>query len=34
MKIPSFLKSILFGVPIGITVVDSVGYVARVDDLL
>lgn len=33
MKIPNFLKSIFFGVPIGITVVDSVGYVARVDGI-
>lgn len=33
MKIPNFLKSIFFGVPIGITVVDSFGYVARVDGI-
>ncbi|XP_022909343.2 mitochondrial inner membrane protease subunit 2 [Onthophagus taurus] len=31
MKIPNFLKSIIVGIPIGITVLDSVGYVARVD---
>lgn len=33
MKIPTFFKSILFGIPIGITVIDSVGYVARVDGI-
>lgn len=33
MKFPNFLKSILFGVPIGITLVDTVGYVARVDGI-
>ncbi|KAF7266855.1 hypothetical protein GWI33_019879 [Rhynchophorus ferrugineus] len=33
MKIPTFFKSIFFGIPIGITVIDSVGYVARVDGI-
>lgn len=33
MKIPNFLKSILIGVPIGITFLDTVGYVARVDGI-
>ncbi|KAL1502310.1 hypothetical protein ABEB36_007475 [Hypothenemus hampei] len=33
MKIPSFFKSIFFGIPIGITFVDSVGYIARVDGI-
>ncbi|XP_050302210.1 mitochondrial inner membrane protease subunit 2 [Anthonomus grandis grandis] len=33
MKIPILIKSIFFGVPIGITLVDSVGYVARVDGI-
>lgn len=33
MKIPSFFKSILVGIPIGITFLDTVGYVARVDGI-
>lgn len=33
MKIPSFLKSVIVGLPIGITFLDSVGYVARVDGI-
>lgn len=33
MKILSFFKSVFFGIPIGITLVDSVGYVARVDGI-
>lgn len=31
MKIPNFFKSVLYGIPVGITVVDIVGYIARVD---
>lgn len=33
MKIPNFIKSFIVGVPIGITFLDSVGYVARVDGI-
>lgn len=33
MKIPNLIKSIFFGIPIGVTIVDSVGYVARVDGI-
>lgn len=33
MKIPSFIKSVIVGLPIGITFLDSVGYVARVDGI-
>lgn len=31
MRLSSVFKSILVGVPIGITIFDTVGYVARVD---
>lgn len=31
MKIPKILREIIIGIPIGITITDSVGYVARVD---
>lgn len=33
MKIPGFLKSVIIGLPIGITFLDSVGYIARVDGI-
>ncbi|KAJ8982297.1 hypothetical protein NQ317_001157 [Molorchus minor] len=33
MKTPNLLKSIFFGIPVGITIVDSFGYVARVDGI-
>ncbi|XP_074038820.1 mitochondrial inner membrane protease subunit 2 [Leptinotarsa decemlineata] len=33
MKIPNFVKTIFFGVPIGITIIDVFGYVARVDGI-
>lgn len=33
MKIPNLIRSVFFGIPIGITIVDSVGYVARVDGI-
>ncbi|CAG9841149.1 unnamed protein product [Diabrotica balteata] len=33
MKIPKFLKSVLYGVPVGITIIDIVGYIARVDGI-
>lgn len=33
MKIPSFIKSVILGLPIGITFLESVGYVARVDGI-
>uniref|UniRef100_A0A6P7F6D5 Mitochondrial inner membrane protease subunit n=1 Tax=Diabrotica virgifera virgifera TaxID=50390 RepID=A0A6P7F6D5_DIAVI len=33
MKIPNFLKSVLYGVPVGITIIDIVGYIARVDGI-
>ncbi|KAK9720125.1 Signal peptidase, peptidase S26 [Popillia japonica] len=33
MKIPNFVKSIIVGVPIGITILDTIGYVARVDGI-
>lgn len=33
MQIPRFIKCIVIGVPIGITFLDSVGYVARVDGI-
>lgn len=31
MKIPFFVKSLLVGVPVGVTFLDCVGYIARVD---
>lgn len=33
MKIAKFIRNICLGVPIGITVVDTIGYVARVDGI-
>lgn len=33
MKIPNFFKNIFFGIPIGITLIDCFGYVARVDGI-
>lgn len=33
MKLPALLKSFLLGVPIGITFLDTVGYVARVEGI-
>lgn len=33
MKIPNFVKSVLIGIPIGITCLDTVGYIARVDGI-
>lgn len=33
MRIPGFIKSIIVGLPIGITFLDTVGYVARVDGI-
>lgn len=33
MRIPSFVKHVLLGIPIGITFFDVVGYVARVDGI-
>lgn len=33
MKILHLVKSVIVGVPIGITILDSVGYVARVDGI-
>lgn len=33
MKIPNFFKHIFFGIPIGVTLVDVCGYVARVDGI-
>ncbi|RZC41746.1 mitochondrial inner membrane protease subunit 2, partial [Asbolus verrucosus] len=33
MKIINVIKSVIVGVPIGITILDSVGYVARVDGI-
>lgn len=33
MKIHNFFKSVIVGVPIGITFLDTVGYVARVDGI-
>ncbi|XP_060520133.1 mitochondrial inner membrane protease subunit 2 [Cylas formicarius] len=33
MKIPSFVKKVFVGIPIGITIIDLVGYVARVDGI-
>ncbi|CAH1107281.1 unnamed protein product [Psylliodes chrysocephalus] len=33
MKIPNFFKSVFFGVPVGITIVDIIGYIARVDGI-
>ncbi|KAI4472027.1 integrin alpha repeat domain-containing [Holotrichia oblita] len=33
MKVPNFVKSIIVGVPIGITILDTIGYVARVDGI-
>lgn len=31
MKIPFLVKSLLVGVPVGVTFLDCVGYIARVD---
>uniref|UniRef100_A0AAG5D773 Mitochondrial inner membrane protease subunit 2 n=1 Tax=Anopheles atroparvus TaxID=41427 RepID=A0AAG5D773_ANOAO len=31
MRFPTFLKSVLLGVPVGVTLLDCVGYVARVE---
>ncbi|XP_308434.4 mitochondrial inner membrane protease subunit 2 [Anopheles gambiae] len=31
MRFPTFLKSLLLGVPVGVTLLDCVGYVARVE---
>lgn len=31
MTIPFFLKSIAVGIPVGVTFIDCVGYVARVE---
>lgn len=33
MKIITIIKNIIIGVPIGITILDTVGYVARVDGI-
>nr|CAI5867234.1 unnamed protein product [Callosobruchus analis] len=33
MKIPNLFKSVFFGIPIGITIIDCVGYIARVDGI-
>ncbi|GLV45812.1 uncharacterized protein CBL_02832 [Carabus blaptoides fortunei] len=33
MTIPNFIKSLLVGVPIGVTFFDSIGYIARVDGI-
>ncbi|XP_017774194.1 PREDICTED: mitochondrial inner membrane protease subunit 2 [Nicrophorus vespilloides] len=33
MKIPNFVKSLLVGLPVGVTILDTVGYVARVDGI-
>lgn len=33
MKITNIFKSILVGIPIGVTIIDSLGYVARVDGI-
>ncbi|XP_041971635.1 mitochondrial inner membrane protease subunit 2 [Aricia agestis] len=33
MSLKSLLKSVLFGVPIGITFLDTIGYVARVEGI-
>lgn len=33
MRISNLVKSILIGIPIGVTVFDSVGYIARVDGI-
>lgn len=33
MKFPNFFKSFVFGFPVGLTVIDLFGYVARVDGI-
>lgn len=33
MKIPIFFKSILIGIPVGVTFLDCVGYIARVEGI-
>lgn len=33
MKFPNFFKSFLFGLPVGLTLIDIFGYVARVDGI-
>lgn len=33
MRAPNFLKSVFFGIPIGVTIIDSIGYIARVDGI-
>lgn len=33
MRIPNFIKSLIVGVPIGVTFLDVIGYVARVDGI-
>lgn len=31
MKIPFFIKSVLIGIPVGVTFFDCIGYVAKVE---
>ncbi|XP_053675968.1 mitochondrial inner membrane protease subunit 2 [Anopheles nili] len=33
MRFPTFIKSLLLGVPVGVTLLDCVGYVARVEGI-
>ncbi|KAF7391753.1 hypothetical protein HZH68_011296 [Vespula germanica] len=33
MRIPHFLRSVLIGIPVGITFLDTVGYVAKVEGI-
>lgn len=33
MKFPNFFKSLVFGLPVGFTLIDIFGYVARVDGI-
>lgn len=31
MKIPFFVKSVLIGIPVGVTFFDCIGYIAKVE---
>lgn len=33
MKIPNFFKHVLIGIPVGVTFLNTIGYIARVDGI-
>lgn len=33
MKIPFFVKSVLIGIPVGVTFFDCIGYIAKVEGI-